>query len=85
MSPEEKELLEKSVKLAEENNSILRSMRRSMIVGRVLSAIYWVLIIGSAIGAYYYIQPYLDQLIGIYGGAKSNLDSIGEVIKDFQR
>jgi hypothetical protein len=81
---EERKLLEEALTLAKENNKMLHSMRRSMIFGRVMSFIYWALIIGSAVGAYYYIQPYIDQLLGVYGGAKSNLDSINSVLKNLQ-
>ena len=79
MPPEEKELLQKSVTLGEENNKMLRSISRSMRLQRIMSILYWVFIVGSAIGAYYIIQPYLGQLISIYGGAGDvlkNLDTI---------
>ncbi len=76
MSPEEKELLKRSVQLGEENNEILRSMRRSMRLGRIMSIIYWVVIIGSAVGALYLVQPYLETLIDIYGGAKSSFGGV---------
>jgi hypothetical protein len=75
MSPEEKELFKRSISLAEQNNDILRSIQRSMRIARFMSMLYWVFIIGSAIGAYYIIQPYLEQLIGIYGSAGDVLDS----------
>ena len=75
MSPEERELLEKSVSLAEENNKILHSMRRSQRWGSIARAIYWVFIIGSAVGAFYLLQPYIDQLKSVYSGAGSMLDN----------
>lgn len=73
MSPEERELLNKSVTLAEENNKILRSMRRSQRWGSVARAIYWIFIIGSAVGAFYLLQPYIDQLKDVYGNASGIL------------
>ncbi|HEY4509098.1 MAG TPA: hypothetical protein VJC13_02330 [Candidatus Paceibacterota bacterium] len=73
MSPEERELLQKSVALAEENNNILRSIKRGMRWARIMSYIYWFFIIGSAVGAYYIIQPYLEQLMYAYSGAKSSI------------
>jgi hypothetical protein len=76
MSPEEKELLERSVELGEENNEILRAMRRSQRIGSIMRVIYWIFIIGSAVGAYYIIQPYIDSLVGIYSGA-------GDILKGF--
>ena len=79
MSPEERKLLEEAHELAKENNEMLHSMRRSMRFARFMSILYWVFIIGSAVGAYYLIQPYVDQLQEAYGGAKSTYDNI----KDF--
>ena len=81
MSPEEREMLEKSLALAEDNNKMLHAMKRSMMWSRVMSFVYWALIIGSAVGAYYFIQPYIDQVMGIYGGAKSNLDNVGSILE----
>ena len=76
MSPEEKKLLEETLALTKENNEMLRSMKRSMRFARMMTIIYWVLIIGSALGAYYFIQPYIDQLMGVYNGAGDVLDNI---------
>lgn len=81
MSPEERELLDKSVALAQENNKMLHSVVRSMRITRIISIIYWVIIVGSALGAYYFIQPYVDELIGIYSGAKSSLDDMGSLFE----
>jgi len=78
MDPESKELLEQTLKLEEENNEILRALRRSMRTARIMSLIYWVFIIGSAIGAYYFIQPYVDQLTNFYGGASDVLKSFSQ-------
>ena len=74
MSPEERELLKRSVELGEENNTILRSMRRSMRLARIMSILYWVVIIGSAVGAFYLIQPYINAITGAYGGVR---DTVG--------
>ncbi|MSU45288.1 MAG: hypothetical protein EXS47_01515 [Candidatus Zambryskibacteria bacterium] len=84
MSEEEKELLKRSVDLAEENNDMLRAIRRSMRFARFMSIIYWVFIIGSAIGAYYLIQPYIESLTGVYGGARDSLDSFKSALEIFK-
>lgn len=81
MTPEEKELLKRSIVLAEENNEILRSLQRSMRLSRFMSALYWVFILGSAIGAYYLVQPYIDAITGAYGGASSNISTMLDSIK----
>ncbi|HBA46133.1 hypothetical protein A2W67_02500 [Candidatus Nomurabacteria bacterium RIFCSPLOWO2_02_40_28] len=78
MDPESKKLLEETFALAEDNNKILHSMRRSMRVQRIMSVLYWAIIIGSAVGAYYFIQPYIDQMMQLYGSAS-------DVLKNFKQ
>ena len=78
MSPEERELLNKSVSLAADNNRMLHSMKRSMFWAHVMSTLYWVLIIGVSVGAFYFIQPYIDQVVKTYG-------SVSAALKNFQK
>lgn len=79
MLPEERELLNKSALLAEENNKILRSIRRSMRMASIARAVYWVLIIGVSVGAFYFIQPYIDQLKDVYSGAGDALNNLKQL------
>ena len=73
MSPEERELLNKSVSLAEDNNRMLHSMKRSMFWAHVMNTLYWILIIGVSVGAFYFIQPYIDQVVKTYGSVSAML------------
>lgn len=82
MDPESKKLLEETYALEEENNRMLRSLKRSMLWSRVMSILYWVLILGVSVGAFYYIQPYLDDVMSIYDGVKSNLENVGSFLKN---
>ncbi|MEQ1561532.1 MAG: hypothetical protein ABL899_02295 [Nitrospira sp.] len=68
MTPEEKELFQKSIILAEENNKLLQSIKRSLLISRIMSYIYFIFIVGSAVGAYYLIQPYFDKIMTVYKG-----------------
>jgi len=81
VDPEDKKLLEETYKLVSENNSMLRTVKRSMQISRVMSILYWVFIIGSAVGALYFIKPYLESIYGVYGGAKTDFNSILENFK----
>lgn len=76
MSPEERQLLEETLELSKENNKILRKMRRHMVWGTFFRLIYWAIFIGTAIGLYYYLQPYLDQLIDFYAGLSQRVDNV---------
>lgn len=79
MDPESKKLLQDTFELTEENNKMLHSMKRSMQMARIMSILYWVFIIGSAVGAYYLIQPYIDQAKNIYSGAGDALDNLKQL------
>ncbi len=78
MNPEEKKLLEDTYALTEENNKMLRSIKGHMRIQRVMSIVYWVFIIGSAVGAFYLIQPYIDEFMGAYSGASDAFKNFGQ-------
>ena len=69
MDEETKKLLEENLRLARENNDMLHSLRRSARFARFMSLLYWVFIVGSAVGAYYLIEPYINQVKDLYSGA----------------
>jgi len=50
-----------------------------------MTVVYWVIIIGSAVGAYYFIQPYVDQIVNVYGGAKNDLNNISQMIQGLRK
>ncbi|MEK7185125.1 MAG: hypothetical protein AAB726_00705 [Patescibacteria group bacterium] len=83
MDPKDRELLEKTFDLAEENNHLLRSMRRSMRFSQAFRVVYWLVIIGLSVGAYYVIQPYVDQLMGVYGSFSNDYSNIQGALKAF--
>ena len=78
---EMRELLE----LTRENNKLLHKMRRHAIIGSIMRLFYWILILGGPIVLYYYfLQPYIDQLLEVYSGVQSGVDDvqkIGESVK----
>jgi Trk-type K+ transport system membrane component len=84
MTPEERSLLERTYNLTEDNNKILRSMRRSQRVSTVIRSIYWLFIIGASLGAYYLVQPYIDTVFGAYKNAISTFQGVGQDIDKVQ-
>ena len=75
----EEDKLDKIVALCESNNKILKGMQRSARAGRFFTIVYWTLIIGSAVGAYYYIQPYLDQAMRLYQEINSGVSKVNSL------
>jgi len=78
MDPEARELLNRSVALAEDNNKILHSIRRGMRISRFMSILYWVLIIGISVGAFYFLQPYVDQAMKMYQSVSATLKNFNQ-------
>ncbi len=76
MDPESKKLLEETFELSKDNNNMLHSMRRSQRIANIMSFIYWIFIIGSAVGAFYLLQPYFNQVMDMYNNANSVLKNV---------
>ena len=53
-------LVTENLRVARQNNELLQKIRRGMIIGRLFSALYWLIILGSALGIYFYLQPYIE-------------------------
>ena len=66
MTPEDRSLLQRTYAMAEENNKILRSIRRSTRFSMLFRVVYWAVIVIASFGAYYFIQPYVQTMLGAY-------------------
>ncbi|MCK5096331.1 MAG: hypothetical protein KAR24_03185 [Candidatus Pacebacteria bacterium] len=73
------ERVEKLEKLVKDNNKILHRIQRHMRVGALLRVVYWVVIIGSMLGLYYYLQPFVAPFVETY----NELIEFPEKIKTF--
>ncbi|MEK7461876.1 MAG: hypothetical protein AAB586_02275 [Patescibacteria group bacterium] len=74
MNPEEKTLLERTLRLSEENNQILHKIQN-----RARWAVLWgfikvAIIAIPLVAGYLYLQPFLEQTIGNYNALKSALN-----------
>ena len=78
MDPELKELLRRNLAISEETNNLLKKMHSAQKWGRFFRLFYWLVIISLSLGAYYYLQGPLEQLLGTY---KSLLDGVENVQK----
>lgn len=61
MNEHERQLLERAVRISEENNKILKRVYSYVWWRRLFSIFHWVLIIGIAFGLFYFVQPFIDQ------------------------
>ena len=71
MDNEIESLLRETKDLVQENNKILKGIRRNNRWGAFIKLFYWVIFIGLTVGAFTYIQPYLDKMIELYNQVES--------------
>jgi uncharacterized protein YoxC len=90
MTPEEKSLLERTYALAEDNNKMLRSIRRATHASLIMKIAYWVIIIGASVGAVYLIKPYvnalstgLEQVSQTQNSVQQNLDAVRSTVTSY--
>ncbi len=81
MDPEIKELLEKNLALNEENNRLLRGLRRSNRLALVWRVIYIGIFLGGAALAFTTLKPYYEGVKQTYG---SIVDTQKEINSGFQ-
>ena len=80
---EEPRLLKKTLALAEESNTMVRKLYRAMRWERLFRFFYCVVIIAISLGAYYFVQPYIDQFRGVISGGGSASEGSGDQASSF--
>jgi hypothetical protein len=60
-------LLQKNLRIAQENNKILLSLQRAQRRARLVRLIYWCSIAVAIIALYYFLQPRLEAIGELYG------------------
>ncbi len=66
MEQDEKDLLQKTYDLAKENNHILKGIRSSNRWASFFRFLYWLILVGISVGAFYFAQPYVNNLLNAY-------------------
>ncbi len=85
MNPNENDLLKKTYELAEENNHILKGVRSSNRWSMFFLITKWVVIIGVAVGAFYYIQPYVDPFFKAYQDIQNSFGRVKSVVNSIPK
>jgi len=69
MNPEEKLLLERTLKLSEENNLILRKIQKTAKRAAIWGFIKVLIIVTPLVIGYFYLQPYFKDVVETYNTA----------------
>ena len=83
MELSEHDKIDKLLKLAEDNNRMLHSMRRSMIWSQIFTFLYWMAILGMIGWSYYFLQPYALKYWDLYQSAMTKMESIEKTGQTF--
>ena len=76
MDDHDRQLLNKTYELLKENTRMTAKLYRAEKSSRIFRMLYWVIIIGSMLGAYYYIEPYLQKMGAVYTDGNNLFNSI---------
>ena len=79
MDPEQKNLLDRLVKLSEDNNRILHKMRRSARWGMFWGFVKFLIIAIPVVAGIIYLQPRLANLSNDYSQVKGSLNTINSL------
>lgn len=84
MNPEDRQLLVDNLKISKENNALLVKIHNIQRWSQITKIFYWILIIGIAFGAFYFIKPILGNVLNIYSGGVSGIKNVGEITKNIK-
>ncbi|EFK95784.1 hypothetical protein LDC_2200 [sediment metagenome] len=87
--------LDELLELTRENNKILTGMRSAQRWGSFFKLVYWMVILGSILGVYYYFQPTIQKYANTLqtaagvlqgyeqqvGNISTQLQSVGNLLK----
>ena len=83
MDPESKKLLEETLSLEQENNKILHKVRNVQKWATFWSAFRIIVIIGIALGSFYFLEPYIDKVINLYNSVSGTKSTSNSPFQDF--
>jgi len=79
MDPEVKQLLEENLRLSKENNAMLLKVRSVQRWAQITRVLYWFVIVAAAFGAFYFLKPYVGNILNVYTGGVSGINNISDI------
>ena len=81
MDQEIKSLLEENIKISKENNVLLLKVRSVQRWGQITRVLYWFIILAATFGSFYFLKPYLGNILNVYTGDASGINSFSDITK----
>lgn len=80
MADEElKQLMRENLEVSQESLKILKKINRARIMSGIYTFLKWVFIILASIGAYYYIEPYINIALDTLEKLKSGIEGVSNM------
>ena len=76
MDEEYKKKLDRLIIQSEENNFLLKKVRRSQKNSAIYKVVYWIVVLAIAAGGYLVAQPYVSNILNLYSGGINALKGI---------
>ena len=77
-------LLEENLRLAQENQALLKKMHTSMVITTVIHSLKWIAVIVGLVIGYVYAAPYFSLLLKQFGALQAQFNSISSGFKGFR-
>jgi hypothetical protein len=68
--------IDQLTRLTEENNKLLKKVRRVQKWAQISSFIRYLVVIGIALGTFYFLKPYYDQVMDLYNRGTAQINSL---------
>ena len=75
MEQDLKNLIEDNLELSKQNHKMLKKLLSYRRLEALYSIVKWVIVIGFALYSFYYLQPYLEQLLEVYENVSGVVDT----------
>lgn len=66
MTPQEHQMLVEIREAVSNHTEELKAIKRSRRISNIMTAVYWLFIIGLSVGALWFLQPYVDTAKDAY-------------------
>jgi hypothetical protein len=84
MDPESKRLLEETLELTQENNKMLHKVRSIQKWATFWSLLKVFLVIGIALGSFYFLEPYINNVLDLYSSISETTEKLNGTGSAFQ-
>jgi TRAP-type C4-dicarboxylate transport system permease small subunit len=75
MNPEEQRAFKRMMRQTDDMYRMVRSLYRGQRIRTILRVVYFIVIIGAMVGAFYFIQPYIEQITETYTGVQGGVEN----------